>query len=86
MRKPVIVAYLLTAILLLMMAVIGFVNTYLLYLKYGWTYEVTTIITNVETVELINLMNNFTGVIFVIWMAILLFYAIILKYREDDLK
>ena len=86
MKKPVIAAYLLTAILLLMMAVIGFVNTYLLYLKYGWTYEVTTIIAEVETVEVINLMNNFTGVIFVVWMVVLLFYAIILKYKEVDLK
>ena len=76
MRKLILFMYFSTIILLLFMNGLGILNTIELYVKYGGSYEVTTIINEVTTVKTVYLINNLFAVIFLFWITFLLIYLI----------
>lgn len=83
-KKIVLIPYIVTIIFLGLMVVIGGSSTYDLYLKHGWSYEVTTLIEGVETIEIVNVSSKITSLGFLIWIIILLIIAIITKLRFNS--
>ena len=75
-KKYIIIPYIITVLLLGLMVIVGAVNTFQLYQKYGFSYEVITIINEVETREIMNVYNNMTALFFIIWILILLLVSL----------
>lgn len=85
MKKRVWIAYITTIIVLSLMIAVGVISFFELYAKYGWSYQTTTIVQNVETTETIHLMNNVIALFFISWITFLLTYLITQKQENKSL-
>ena len=87
LKKGSFLPYFFTSLLLFGMFFVGLIDMYRNYQQYGLSYEVITIIGEVETISTRSLATSGFALFFIGWLGLLLFIAFRrIRYLEMNMK